>query len=1549
MCSTPATSAKKAEKNTTESTKIDWDDFDKKYETTSVYENIKRGTLEGYLDAFELLGSGIARSAPVSIGMMYGGAEAGIAKTMAGSTLAMTGAKRIELEGENPELPELDKTLKSLGLAGAETVFGAISEGTMGKVYKDILLKEGEKQAAGVVFKQGLMKMYETALKKYGGLTGALGEGIEEVATTITQNMIEGKPAYQGIEESFIQGVGGGAVYGAPINIANVSANIKNSYNNRQIDKILESDTNSYTTIKDAFSTPEISKDKLDIVQKAGAYKKLEKELSKGIKEGEYTELEAEDYKKEFLETNKALVKTQGVKLSEENKVEAIKLIREKEVLKDEIKNMDDALATGRKARLEEINTELTNLSSSPSNKEVKTNEEISQPTEPTTNVTEDKESGFIEEGQTPTETKTDSTEVTPESDYSIVDQTFEKSGEKVQEPSGVTIGESLGNKVEINAMDGDKLVNPVVGDLSVENQKVLLTTEDNKVFDLGDVDKVSNLDLSQIPKQDLSYVQTEQQNVNEQNQTTAETPVETGGATNIQEGADTSLSGNVETEQKTIKERADYSKKAKEVAGNIRKLKVNSDIKSAMSKLNNRPTAIFEAAWDSSIEATAQAVELTGNVAQAIVEGLDQLKRSDWYQGLSDKGKQKAERMFKETLDRQYEGNIEPKSTLAESYKTSKEEVKEFVTQKFVDKFYTLRKTIRESFNIKNDKMDFSQAEILMHGKTANSLENFDKDLDLIKKKMFSKGFNTKQVSDYLYAKHAQERNEHIKNNIDPENEFGSGMTLQEATDILEKTYTKSQIESLEDIARDFYKIIEGTRLLMREKGLITEEQYLALKDYYKNYVPLTGFENENIDSSSNIQGSKLDIQGTVVDRASGRSTKADEVIANIISQRVSMSIKAHKNEVLQTLYNLAKSEPDNGVMKLYKKGSVPKTVKVTQDGKIVERIDDTRIREDYVGVKVDGEQYFLKFANKDLGKILNASNVERADVVTKTLRGLNRYLSTTMTTLNPEFVVSNFLRDIETGIYNSLSESDINPNLREGITKNMVRDTPKAIKAIYGNERGGKTDTEFQKYYEEFKANGAKTGWANQVNLSDIKRNLENSFKEYSSTGLTYTNAKVGVKKMFEFVEDVNTSVENGVRLSAYINARRAGMTEQQAAAMAKELTVNFNKSGEYGTVANSLFLFFNAGVQGTTRFLKSMTTLKKTINSEGKVSKSLNKSQKLALGMTAFASLLTLLNQSLSDDDEDGKSFYSKIPDSEKERNMILMNPINGKDYYKIPLPYGYNLFHNFGMLASEVASGDREVGDGIGFLTSSLIGALSPVSFGQNKGFLGSIGNAVTPTALKPIYELNSNEDYFGSKIYNENLPFGTPKPDSSMGRRNTPEVFKAVASFLNEVSGGNEFESGSVDVAPESMYYMYKFAVGGTGRFLTNVAETSSSVAKGEKLEVNKIPFVRTVYGEPNKYVDQAQFFDRLSSLKQKREAVANGVASEEDLNNKSKIIHTANDFEEISRKMKKVRDVERKAQMIEDPVERKSKMEELDSLYFGLVKKANKLYNENLK
>lgn len=1568
-------------------------EFNEKYESTSVYENIKAGN---YGDAFELLGSSIAQSAPVSLGMMAGGAVTTTGRLAGYGTVAFTGSNRLQIEKENPELSELTKTIKSLGLAGAETVFASISQGSMGKVYKDILLKEG-KEAGAVVFKEGLVKMYQTALKKYGVAAGALGEGIEEVATTITQNMINGKPAFENVEDSFIQGVGGGALYGAPVNINNLRIKFKDGFEKRSVNKIIESETNDYNSVKDAFMPDsQITADKIDLVQKPKAYEMLEKELEDMQKNQEIDETTAEEIKKDFLNTTLTVSKTTGVDLSREARVEAVSLIKEKEQLKAEIKDMDDALSSSKKERVKVIDEKLISLSNGGNTK----NTEVEDKT-PTTkneeNVPTNKEESkyfdnIAEAKKNDPETYWSVDAITPEDKGTVVEveggggfvgengdikgifkePDFKGKGvadnilQEAVKQGGVMLDNFDNYLTPIYERNGFRVVSrtPFNEEYAPEGWNKEKHGTPDVVAMIHDPENKLDIEEQSFPDPEKGYDQMiayrDSYLKDTQNKTGQEnSPAET--QSNETDKLVQATEENIHTlqEQKENKNtNKQISDKTKDLADKIRKIKVNSSVKDAMSKLNSRPTALFEFAWDSALETVATTVELTGNVAQAVHDGIENLRNSEWYKGLSKEGRIKAERMMREDLNRQLGKEEVNNTSFLDSMKASYNKVRETAVQKLVDKFYLLRKEVNSKFDIYDDSVNFSQAEKTMHGKAANDIDKFDKQMKDVVKDIVSRGLTVDQVSDYMYAKHAAERNAHIKENIDPENEFGSGMTPQEIDRILNKTFTSDQIKDLEEVSQVFANIIQETRDIMLDGGLITQEQYNSFVDYYENYVPLKGFENEEITNVSSMVGSDINVSGNITKRAAGRSTRADNVISNIIAQRVDAALKVRKNEVLQTLYKLADENPDNGVMTLYTPKTLPKTRIVQSDGTQVNQPDSPYQRKDYVGVKVDGEQYYLKFANKELGRILNAANIEKTDVVTKTVGRFNRYLSATLTTLNPEFVISNFARDIQTAVFNVAAEADINAALKgQNIAKQTVRDTGKAIKAIYANERQGKVDSEFQKFYDEFKEDGAKTGWANQHSPDNIKKQLQNLQKLEESTGVNATTVKGKAKAIFEVVNDVNTAIENGVRLSAYVNARRAGLTRPQAAAMAKELTVNFNKSGEWGTVANSLYLFFNAAVQGNVRFIKAMGTLKKTVQPDGSVKKSLNRGQKIALSMVAFSSVVAMLNQAASEDDEDGQSFYSKIPDYEKERNLIFMNPLTGKDYFKIPLPYGYNIFHNMGTIATEVGTGERSVGDGIGFLTGAAIGAFSPISFGSSDNAATTAMRSVVPTVLKPIYDLSVNEDFFGSQIYNENFAFSEPVPDAVRGRKTTPDMFKNVSRFVNEITGGNDFESGAVDFSPESLYYMFKFAVGGTGTFLSNSAETVAtgiSAAQGEDVDVKsrKIPFVRKVYAEPNEYVDQENFYDRFDLVRQRANAIKDrikkGDPKEDDRDMYSKVASMVKVYEETAKKLSEIRKKKKRYQEISDPIERTQKLRELDDMYFRVIKKANGRYNDKL-
>ena len=53
---------------------------------------------------------------------------------------------------------------------------------------------------------------------------------------------------------------------------------------------------------------------------------------------------------------------------------------------------------------------------------------------------------------------------------------------------------------------------------------------------------------------------------------------------------------------------------------------------------------------------------------------------------------------------------------------------------------------------------------------------------------------------------------------------------------------------------------------------------------------------------------------------------------------------------------------------------------------------------------------------------------------------------------------------------------------------------------------------------------------------------------------------------------------------------------MSAKQSAQIAGDITVDFNKKGEWGALISSMYMFFNAAVQGAARVFRSIKSSKK-----------------------------------------------------------------------------------------------------------------------------------------------------------------------------------------------------------------------------------------------------------------------------------------------------------------------------------------------------------------
>ena len=747
----------------------------------------------------------------------------------------------------------------------------------------------------------------------------------------------------------------------------------------------------------------------------------------------------------------------------------------------------------------------------------------------------------------------------------------------------------------------------------------------------------------------------------------------------------------------------------------------------------------------------------------------------------------------------------------------------------------------------------DFINAETLLYGRTANDLDKLDGKVKEISKEMKDSGLTSDEVTEYLIARHARERNAVIEERNGKKN--GSGMSNADADAVINGISVEGKAK-LDSLAKKIDAIQKDTRDTMRKYGLETNERIDAFEGMFKNYVPLGGvaIDDLNVESTSYpTGGAGITIYGDTTKRAKGRKSMAVNVMAQVIAQNAAVHTKARKNEALSSLHNLVKANPNERVWSIKDEVSLDS--------------------ENAVGVRINGEQKYIVFNDASHAKSLKNMGVEKLDVISKLMRVPAAWLRRSFTTANPEFIISNFARDIQSALFNGLAEADIPGGQIQGrhiaakIIGRVKNTLPALIKGTFGKDMGA----EMEAYFDEFKEDGGQTGWGFVKPLNQIASEIE---AESTEPGKVKKAVRWMAKHSIDVVENVNDAFENSIRLAAYIEAREAGVSRAKAAELAKNITVNFNRSGELGPVANAWYLFFNASVQGTVRLARSLGTLKDVRKPDGELEswhKRLNAAQKMAFGLSLTSGMLAAVNMAMSDEDEDGVLFYSKIPDYVKERNLIIM--YDGKNHIKIPLPYGFNIFSNFGTAMAEVAGGQREMTEAAMFMSNSAFSSFSPISFGQSKDMAKYLQKGITPTVLKPLVEIATNETFFGGSVFRDQFPIGAPKPESELAFR-SPEVIQSFFSWMNKSTGGSAQVPGSVDVNPDKFWYGFEYYIGGAGQFVTRSLGTGRDMfemmKEGEKVKMsaNDFPFLRKVYGESSKYYDSDGYTENSNLISQ---------------------------------------------------------------------------------
>lgn len=890
------------------------------------------------------------------------------------------------------------------------------------------------------------------------------------------------------------------------------------------------------------------------------------------------------------------------------------------------------------------------------------------------------------------------------------------------------------------------------------------------------------------------------------------------------------------------------------------------------------------------------------------------------------------------------------------------------------------IQQEILDEYGTIPQEYNFEEIEQLMYGRTRFAMENLDEKMQAAKTFMLDNDISHVDLSQFMYALHAQERNQKILKTR-PDMENGSGMYDEDAAEIIR------QLDSpkMRQAAKFFYDILDDTRATMLDYGLETPERIAAWNEMYESYVPLQGFAEDEMDPNTNSYpsgGAGMGIFGSKVRAAYGRESEAANVLANIIMQNALVHQQAEKNRVVTSLHGLFSAfETDQATIVNME---TPLT-KMDQNGdQVAMTMLEMQADPHTVPVRINGRQEFVWFKEPYYADLLNGATKEQMNTFMRVMRIPVQFLRGVYTQWNPEFFVPNFSRDIHGAVYNAAS--DLEQGKLEGVEmkgfkREMISNTFSTLNVLLNESAlGREMDPEMQGWYGEWKEDGGQTGWNYIKDISQIMNELSTDSSDLSA------GQKVGAKifdtaqSTLQFVEGVNDAFENSIRLSAYITARKRGASRQQAAVFSKNITVNFNRQGEAGPAINTMYLFFNAAVQGTARVGKSLVTPKTIIDEDGNATKKMSDTQKIAAWMAGFSGMLTMVNLAVSGEDpDDGISWYDKIPDYEKQRNMIICYGPNRNDFLKIPLPYGFNLVNNVGSTMVEAATGHRSPEEALLFMAGSAISSTSPITIGGDPSDPVDMAvRTIAPTVAQVPLDIAMNKSSFsGAPVTKTQLPFGPPKPESEMMMR-SPEWLQQIARDLNYETGGSEFVPGGVDINFDPMVYALDQYGGGPLSIVTdmfNITEqVTANVGAGvenaienrnikdlavnplENIKAKDIPILGVTSTEASEYYDFNEFYDNRMIVeqlyKEMREVQETGQVIQEEPGRYNGIQILKDQLKQTDKQLKQIREKERELQSTlynaENFVEFQNnliKLKELREAKRRLMARWNKQYN----
>lgn len=655
-------------------------------------------------------------------------------------------------------------------------------------------------------------------------------------------------------------------------------------------------------------------------------------------------------------------------------------------------------------------------------------------------------------------------------------------------------------------------------------------------------------------------------------------------------------------------------------------------------------------------------------------------------------------------------------------------------------------------------------------------------------------------------------------------------------------------------------------------ENGLMSKETYDDINSMYEYYIPLRGFDEKTGEDTYAYLSDKNSAFNAPLKTAKGRKSKADDPFANMESMAESAIMQGNRNTLVkQKFLNFALNHPSdlvsvsnvwlehddvtdewkpvfadnlsendspaeieqkvkdfNDRMQELCKNEPDKYRSQKEHPDIPYRVVESRdLKQHQVLVKRNGVEYVVTInGNPRAAQALNGQtnpdndNAGAIGAILRAGEALNRQLSAFYTTRNPDFVVSNFIRDALYG--NTMVWVKEGANYAVRYNKNFMKVNPAIMKILFTKLRNGTLDmnNETEKMFKLFMDNGGETGYSTVRDIEKHKNDIKRELRRAGRISIGKAWSLLG-----ERLDEYNRAVENCARFAAFMTSRQMKRSIDRSIYDAKEISVNFNKKGSgakfmgangqtfggntaafVSGLGRSFYVFWNAAVQGTTNFGRQLG------RHPGKALTGVGAMFMLGLLMAAIGS---------GDDGDDGdKNAYYNLPEYVRRSNIVFRLPGMDEQWISIPLPVEYRAMYGMGELAMSAVSGkEHYTGEELANQIAGQFSQLMPIDFLEG----GGGWNAFVPSSVKPFAEVIANKSWTGMPLYKD-TPWNKDMPEWTKSYKSGNKYLINLAAVMNDVSRGDQYTKGSIDINPAKVEYLLNGYFGGVSNTIDKTSK-----------------------------------------------------------------------------------------------------------------------------